>query len=164
MNTAWKSANPSLLYCLILLLIFAPALYFFKDVVEPELDLAEDILPLPEEMPDFANILDVDLKKQMFFDFIEPYVDQVNAEILQQRARVAEIRDKVMAGQDLSQSDLRYLSTMAEQYEMEAEDLLAVCIQHELDHLNGKLFVDYLSPLKRNRIRKKLEKQQRTSA
>ncbi|EXJ10018.1 MULTISPECIES: peptide deformylase [Nitrincola] len=39
-----------------------------------------------------------------------------------------------------------------------AEDLLAVCIQHELDHLNGKLFVDYLSTLKRNRIRSKLEK------
>ncbi|WP_417582214.1 peptide deformylase [Nitrincola sp.] len=41
----------------------------------------------------------------------------------------------------------------------EAEGLLAVCIQHELDHLNGKLFVDYLSKLKRSRIRSKLEKQ-----
>lgn len=46
-------------------------------------------------------------------------------------------------------------------FEMEAEDLLAVCIQHEIDHLEGKLFVDYLSQLKRQRIRKKLEKQQR---
>lgn len=44
---------------------------------------------------------------------------------------------------------------------IEADELLAVCIQHEIDHLNGKLFVDYLTPLKRNRIRKKLEKQQR---
>ena len=43
-------------------------------------------------------------------------------------------------------------------FEMEPDDLLAVCIQHELDHLQGKLFVDYVSPLKRNRIRKKLEK------
>lgn len=43
-------------------------------------------------------------------------------------------------------------------YTMEADDLLAVCIQHEIDHLDGKLFVDYLSPLKRNRIRSKLEK------
>lgn len=43
-------------------------------------------------------------------------------------------------------------------YELEAEGLLAVCIQHELDHLNGKLFVDYLSMLKRNRIKSKLEK------
>jgi peptide deformylase len=44
---------------------------------------------------------------------------------------------------------------------MEPEGLLAVCIQHEMDHLNGKLFVDYLSNMKRQRIRKKLEKQHR---
>ena len=41
---------------------------------------------------------------------------------------------------------------------MEADGLLAVCIQHEMDHLNGKLFVDYLSPLKRQRAREKVEK------
>jgi peptide deformylase len=46
-------------------------------------------------------------------------------------------------------------------YEREAQDLLAVCVQHEIDHLDGRLFVDYLSQLKRQRIRKKLEKQQR---
>jgi peptide deformylase len=44
-------------------------------------------------------------------------------------------------------------------FELDAEGLLAVCIQHECDHLDGKLFVDYLSGLKRNRIRHKLEKQ-----
>ena len=43
-------------------------------------------------------------------------------------------------------------------FEMDADGLLAVCIQHEIDHLDGKLFVDYLSPLKRNRIRKRMEK------
>ncbi|MFK7956652.1 MAG: peptide deformylase [Lysobacterales bacterium] len=47
---------------------------------------------------------------------------------------------------------------------LEADDLLAVCIQHELDHLNGKLFVDYLSPLKQARVRKKLEKARRLEA
>ena len=46
-------------------------------------------------------------------------------------------------------------------FEMEASGLLAVCIQHEMDHLEGKLFVDYLSQLKKQRIRKKLEKQQK---
>jgi peptide deformylase len=46
-------------------------------------------------------------------------------------------------------------------FELEARELLAVCIQHEMDHLEGKLFVDYLSPLKRQRIKKKLEKQHR---
>lgn len=43
-------------------------------------------------------------------------------------------------------------------FEMDADGLLAVCIQHEIDHLDGKLFVDYLSVLKRNRIRKQMEK------
>ena len=45
--------------------------------------------------------------------------------------------------------------------EMEANGLLAVCIQHECDHLDGKLFVDYLSEMKRQRIRKRLEKSRR---
>lgn len=46
-------------------------------------------------------------------------------------------------------------------FELDVDGLLAVCIQHEKDHLDGKLFVDYLSPLKRQRIKKKLEKQAR---
>jgi len=45
--------------------------------------------------------------------------------------------------------------------EIEDDGLLAVCIQHEIDHLDGKLFVDYLSNLKRQRIRKKMEKKSR---
>jgi peptide deformylase len=44
-------------------------------------------------------------------------------------------------------------------FELKADGLLAICLQHELDHLVGKLFIDYLSPLKRDRIRKKLEKE-----
>ena len=46
-------------------------------------------------------------------------------------------------------------------FTLEADDLLAVCVQHEMDHLLGKVFVDYLSPLKRNRIRTKMAKAQR---
>ena len=59
---------------------------------------------------------------------------------------------------------LRALNREGEPFEMDAEDLLAVCIQHEIDHLDGKLFVDYLSVLKRNRIRKKMEKQLRQAS
>ncbi len=59
---------------------------------------------------------------------------------------------------------LTALDREGESYELEAEGLLAVCIQHECDHLLGKLFVDYLSGLKRQRIRKKLEKRHRQSA
>ena len=51
------------------------------------------------------------------------------------------------------------LNREGEKIKFDADELLAVCIQHEIDHLNGKLFVDYLSAMKRNRIKKKLEKQ-----
>lgn len=57
---------------------------------------------------------------------------------------------------------VRALDRQGQPFELEAEGLLAICIQHELDHLEGKLFVDYLSELKRNRIRKKLEKEKRS--
>ncbi|MEE9354280.1 MAG: peptide deformylase [Methylococcaceae bacterium] len=53
---------------------------------------------------------------------------------------------------------VKALNRDGETFELEANDLLAVCIQHEIDHLEGKLFVDYLSPLKRQRIKKKMEK------
>ncbi|NIP73536.1 MAG: peptide deformylase [Gammaproteobacteria bacterium] len=54
--------------------------------------------------------------------------------------------------------EVRALDRDGAPFEMEAHGLLAVCIQHEMDHLEGKLFVDYLSQLKKQRIRKKLEK------
>ncbi|MBK5969740.1 MULTISPECIES: peptide deformylase [Thiorhodovibrio] len=56
---------------------------------------------------------------------------------------------------------VRALNRDGEPFELDADGLLAVCIQHEVDHLEGKLFVDYLSSLKRQRIRRKLEKEQR---
>ena len=56
---------------------------------------------------------------------------------------------------------VRALDRDGKPFETEADGLLAVCIQHEMDHLEGKLFVDYLSELKRTRIRKKLEKERR---
>lgn len=56
---------------------------------------------------------------------------------------------------------VRALNRDGESFEMDADGLLAVCIQHEIDHLEGKLFVDYLSPLKRQLARKKVKKEQR---
>jgi peptide deformylase len=56
---------------------------------------------------------------------------------------------------------VRALGRDGEPFEMDAEGLLAVCIQHEMDHLEGKLFVDYLSELKRQLIRRRLEKERR---
>lgn len=56
---------------------------------------------------------------------------------------------------------VRALDGEGQPFELEAEGLLAVCIQHEIDHLDGKVFVDYLSPLKRRMVEKRLRKQQR---
>ena len=58
---------------------------------------------------------------------------------------------------------VRALNRDGKEFTLEAEDLLAVCIQHEMDHLDGKVFVDYLSRLKRTRIQTKLLKQNRKS-
>ena len=57
-----------------------------------------------------------------------------------------------------------YLNLEGELIEEEADGLLSVCIQHEIDHLDGKLFIDYLSPLKRQRLMKKIEKQEKLEA
>jgi len=58
----------------------------------------------------------------------------------------------------------RFQNLEGEVVEVDADGLLAVCIQHEIDHLDGKLFIDYLSPLKRQRLLKKLEKQEKLQA
>lgn len=59
---------------------------------------------------------------------------------------------------------VKALDRKGQPFEFEATDLLSVCVQHEIDHLNGKLFVDYISSLKRQRIKKKLEKQHKMEA
>lgn len=59
---------------------------------------------------------------------------------------------------------VKALDKNAKEFTLDADGLLAICIQHELDHLKGKLFVDYLSPLKRQRIKTKLEKEARLEA
>jgi len=68
--------------------------------------------------------------------------------------------------EDISRADtvtVKALDRDGEAFERTADGLLAACIQHEIDHLDGKLFLDYLSPLKRNRIVKKMEKHHRNA-
>ena len=91
----------------------------------------------------------------------------INAEILSKEGKmeheegclsVPEYYEKVERAERIR---VRALNRQGEEFEMDADGLLAVCIQHELDHLDGKLFVDYLSSLKQQRVRKKLEKMKR---
>jgi len=88
----------------------------------------------------------------------------INPEILEQLGEeesdegclsVPGIFEPVMRAETIK---VKALDKRGESFELEADGLLAVCIQHEMDHLQGKLFVDYLSPLKRQRIKKKMEK------
>lgn len=88
----------------------------------------------------------------------------INAEILTKEGKieheegclsVPEYYEKVTRAERIR---VKALDRQGEEFEMDADGLLAVCIQHELDHLDGKLFVDYLSSLKQQRVRKKLEK------
>ena len=58
---------------------------------------------------------------------------------------------------------VRALDARGEPFELQAEGMLAVCVQHEMDHLVGRIFVDYLSPLKRVRLRTKFKKKQRAA-
>lgn len=111
-----------------------------------------------------------DLRRVVVIDISDEH-DQplclINPEILQKEGEeemdegclsVPGIYEKVTRAEHIW---VRALNREGEIVEMEADGLLAVCIQHEIDHLNGKLFVDYLSSLKRQRIRKKLEKESR---
>lgn len=88
----------------------------------------------------------------------------VNPEILARRGTV-ELEEGCLSVPGVYEMVLRSewirvkaLNRNGDAFEMEAKDLLSVCIQHEMDHLEGKLFVDYLSQLKRQRIRKKANK------
>jgi len=91
----------------------------------------------------------------------------INPELLEQGG-VEEMEEGCLSVPDIYETvrradwvRTRALDREGRPLEVEADGLLAVCIQHEIDHLDGKLFVDYLSQLKRTRIKKKLEKQGR---
>lgn len=96
----------------------------------------------------------------------QPYVF-INPEIIEKDGSVVSEEGCLSVPNNYAKVDraekvrVKALNEKGESFELEADGLLAICIQHELDHLKGKLFVDYLSPLKRNRIKKKLEKEAR---
>ena len=71
---------------------------------------------------------------------------------------VSENREEQLVLINPEKVKIRALDRDGKPFELEADGLLAICIQHEMDHLVGKLFIDYLSPLKQQRIRQKVEK------
>ncbi|TXJ06201.1 MAG: peptide deformylase [Acinetobacter sp.] len=103
-------------------------------------------------------VMDLSEEKNQPMVFINPKITALTEELQPYEEgclSVPQIYDKV---ERPSRVKIEALDLNGEKFEIEADDLLAVCIQHEMDHLNGKLFVDYLSPLKRQRAREKIEK------
>lgn len=102
-------------------------------------------------------VIDISEEKNQLMTFINPeIVNQVGAKEGEEGClSVPGIYDKVTRAEQVR---IRALDLNGQPFELEAEGLLAVCIQHEIDHLQGRVFVDHLSRLKQVRIRKKLLK------
>ncbi len=112
----------------------------------------------------------VNVHQQVIVIDVSPDKDQplclINPEILSEEGveksdegclSVPEIYEAVERAEKVT---IKAMNENGEEYTLQADELLSVCIQHEMDHLKGKLFVDYLSPLKRHRVKKRLLKQQ----
>lgn len=96
--------------------------------------------------------------------FINPKIDVLDGDLESMQEGCLSVPGFYEDVERIEHCLIQALDRNGEAFEIEARGLLAVCIQHEMDHLNGKLFVDYLSSLKRTRIRKKLEKLHKQSA
>ncbi|ADJ29790.1 peptide deformylase [Nitrosococcus watsonii] len=137
--------------------------------------LADDMLETMYQAPGIGlAAIQVNVPKQVVVidiseDKSSPLV-LINPEIIARQGKaeseegclsVPEIFEPVTRAAEIT---VHYLDREGQKQELQTQELLATCIQHELDHLEGKLFIDYFSTLKRQRIRKKAEKRQRLSA
>ena len=102
-------------------------------------------------------IIDISEDKNNLLVLINPILLESKGEEINQEGclSVPEVFEKVKRAEWIK---ISAIDINGKKFELEAEGLLAVCIQHEMDHLEGKVFVDYLSNLKKNRIKKKLIK------
>ncbi len=102
-------------------------------------------------------VVDVSEEKDEPYCLINPIITQMDGEETSEEGclSVPEYYAEVQRAESIT---VVALDRDGKEFKLEVDGLLAVCIQHELDHLKGKLFVDYLSPLKQKRLRKKFEK------
>jgi peptide deformylase len=107
-------------------------------------------------------IIDISETRDELQAFINPVILEATGEVETEEGclSVPGIFDRVKRAERVK---VRALNDRGEPFMLEAEGLLAVCIQHEIDHLDGKVFVEYLSRLKQQRIGAKLKKQQRAA-
>ena len=106
-------------------------------------------------------VIDVSENKEQSYVLINPEIIKRNDETLINEEGCLSVPSSYAKVERHTQVTVRALDLEGNTFELYGEELLAICIQHELDHLKGILFVDYLSPLKRKRIQTKLEKEAR---
>ena len=109
-------------------------------------------------------VIDVSEDKSQPLVFINPEIEVLDAELSEYDEGCLSVPGFYETVVRPGHIRVRALDRDGEAFEIEPQGVLAVCIQHELDHLNGKLFVDHISPFKRTRIRAKLEKKHKTEA
>lgn len=95
--------------------------------------------------------------------FINPSITQTEGKVINEEGCLS-VPGNYAKVERAESVTVEALDRNGEAFSLQADGMLAICIQHELDHLEGKLFIDYLSPLKRQRIRTKLEKEARLAA
>lgn len=127
MRQTSESYRPQFSYIFFLLILFIVALSLKPKhselIIEEEPEIAVVIPELPQNIPDFAAIRDVSEKKATFFEFLSPYVETVNQQILLQRQRLISLREKMDNGLTLSRNEMSYLSSLRVEYELENEAL-----------------------------------------
>jgi peptide deformylase len=109
-------------------------------------------------------VIDVSQDRSEPLVFINPEVTVLNPELGEYDEGCLSVPGFYETVQRPRRISVTALDRNGEAFSRELDGLLAVCLQHEIDHLDGKLFVDYISPVKRQRIRKKLQKEQRRQA
>jgi peptide deformylase len=106
-------------------------------------------------------VMDISEEKNQPMIFINPKVTPLGTETTPYQEGCLSVPEVFDSVERPARVRIEALNLSGQSISMEADGLLAVCIQHEMDHLSGKLFVDYLSPLKRQRIKDKLVKRER---
>ncbi|MDR0251380.1 MAG: peptide deformylase [Burkholderiales bacterium] len=107
-------------------------------------------------------VIDISETKDALLVLINPEITESSGEIYGEEGclSIPGYYDEIQRAETIT---VRAMTEEGHSYEFDADGILAVCVQHEIDHLRGKMFVDYLSPLKRSRVAAKLRKQRRVT-
>ena len=147
-----------------------PVTNFDKELEVLVKDMAETMYDAPGiglaaiqiDVPKRVVIMDLSETKDTLQVFINPEITELEG-VTETEEGCLSVPGVVAMVERVAKARIKAQDIKGQPFEVEADEMLSVCIQHEVDHLNGKVFVDYLSRLKQDRVRKKLIKEARLS-